>query len=256
LSWSYNIVAEGAVHPLRDGTLFPEAATVSALEADDLTLIVVMRLRVLPMGELEGRTWRGQPALTELMVGPAPPLYPRELRDEEVAGLPISALKREAIRHVAAHVMAGASGERWVMGLPSAGAGQTQRQRHMTPELAAEIARVVREDRSGKPTEAVSKEFRVSHRTATRWIAAARKEAEVEEGYGAAKEMFEPDERYKPRLPAGMIEATRTPVWEQSAEELEELERIAEAVLATPLTRPVAPEMPQESTPDKRRDPA
>jgi hypothetical protein len=53
---------------------------------------------------------------------------------------------------------------------------QRSARRKMTPELLAKVARVYRDDKTGKPTQEVEKAFGVSPRTAARWVSLARKE--------------------------------------------------------------------------------
>ena len=72
MNWSFTIVTEGPVRPLSDGRMFPKAASVTVFDPDETRSLVAMRLKVLPQDEVDSGAWRGKPALTELMVGPAP----------------------------------------------------------------------------------------------------------------------------------------------------------------------------------------
>ena len=116
---------------------------------------------------------------------------------------------------------------------------------HDPPRWRVKWARIVQEDRSGKPTEAVSKELGVSHRTASRWIAAARAEVERQkslEGHRRAHELAEGSGG--PTSVPGLTASTdHTP--DLSPEELDEA---AEEVLST--------KKPRNTTPARRLRPA
>jgi hypothetical protein len=53
---------------------------------------------------------------------------------------------------------------------------QRSARRKMTPELLAKVAKVYRDDKTGKPSKEVEKAFGVSKRTAARWVSLARKD--------------------------------------------------------------------------------